>query len=77
AYRGVLATKLKEGSVKQEVEKQQEANRSVLRVTLLLADRITRATGGGVSTATATAPAGGQGAPGTGSSATWDAYWEW
>ncbi|KAL9950022.1 hypothetical protein D7B24_001154 [Verticillium nonalfalfae] len=81
AYRGVLATKLKEGSVKQEVEKQQEANRSVLRVTLLLADRITRATGGGVSTATAmataTTPAGGQGASGTGSSATWDAYWEW
>ncbi|KAK7965743.1 cullin-associated nedd8-dissociated protein 2 protein [Apiospora aurea] len=32
-YRKTLSTKLKEGSVKQEVEKQEEANKSVLRVT--------------------------------------------
>ncbi len=38
-YRKILSTKLKEGSVKQEVEKQEEANKSVLRITLLLADK--------------------------------------
>lgn len=38
-YRKVLSTKLKEGSVKQEVERQDETNKSVLRVTILLADK--------------------------------------
>ena len=40
AYRGVLSTKLKENSVKQDVEKQEEANKSILRVTLLLGEKM-------------------------------------
>ncbi|RDA93010.1 hypothetical protein CP533_0713 [Ophiocordyceps camponoti-saundersi (nom. inval.)] len=40
AYRSVLSLKLKDNAVKQEVEKQDEANKSVLRVSLLLGDRL-------------------------------------
>lgn len=65
AYRTVLSTKLKEGSVKQEVEKQDEANRSALRVTLLLADR---STGSG---------AAGTGPQSANANQIWDAYWDW
>ncbi len=65
AYRAVLSTKLKEGSVKQEVEKQDEANRSALRVTLLLADRTTGTGAGGTATQN------------TNSNQVWDAYWDW
>ena len=36
AFRVTLSAKLKESAVKQEIEKQEEAVRSVLRVTLLL-----------------------------------------
>lgn len=68
AYRAVLSTKLKEGSVKQEVEKQDEANRSALRVTLLLADRVAGSSGGG------SGPAGLHGAN---ANPTWDVYWDW
>ncbi|KAF4589641.1 cullin binding protein CanA [Ophiocordyceps camponoti-floridani] len=40
AYRAVLSLKLKDNAVKQDIEKQDEANKSVLRVTLLLGDRL-------------------------------------
>lgn len=67
AYRAVLSTKLKAGSVKQEVEKQEEANRSVLRVSLMLADRVANSkAGSGVQAGHAN-----QGRQ------DWDAYWEW
>lgn len=61
AYRAVLSIKLKEGSVKQEVEKQDEAIRSALRVSLLLADRASTA---GNSQLSNTSPV-------------WATYWEW
>ncbi|KAI1377185.1 TIP120-domain-containing protein [Hypoxylon crocopeplum] len=38
-YRKTLSTKLRDGAVKQEVEKQEEAIKSVLRVTLLLVEK--------------------------------------
>lgn len=70
AYRAVLSTKLKEGSVKQEVEKQEEANRSVLRVTLQLGDKVSGPTGSVGGSA--------GGAQGAGSSnQVWESYWEW
>ncbi|PHH58386.1 hypothetical protein CDD82_3106 [Ophiocordyceps australis] len=40
AYRSVLSIKLKDNAVKQDVEKQEEANKSVLRVTLLLGEKL-------------------------------------
>jgi cullin-associated NEDD8-dissociated protein 1 len=40
AYRAVLSTKLKEGSVKQDVEKQAETTKGVIRVSLLLNEKI-------------------------------------
>ncbi|KAI1297528.1 armadillo-type protein [Xylaria venustula] len=39
SYRKTLLTKLKDGAVKQEHEKQEEANKSVLRISLLLAEK--------------------------------------
>jgi cullin-associated NEDD8-dissociated protein 1 len=73
-YRKILSTKLKEGSVKQEVEKQEEANKSVLRITLLLVDK----------TKTTLPSASGSG-PGAQNQQTqqqvsnpvWQQYWEW
>ncbi|KAF6845066.1 cullin binding protein [Colletotrichum musicola] len=69
AYRAILSTKLKEGAVKQDVEKQEEANKSVLRVTLLLGDRL-KSNKAGSGQAAANASAGG-------TSQVWNAYWEW
>ncbi|KAK2019854.1 TATA-binding protein interacting [Colletotrichum eremochloae] len=69
AYRAILSTKLKDGAVKQDVEKQEEANKSVLRVTLLLGDRLKGAKGSS-GKATANANVGG-------ASQAWNAYWEW
>ncbi|KAF4120673.1 cullin-associated NEDD8-dissociated protein 1 [Geosmithia morbida] len=66
AYRSVLSVKLKENAVKQEIEKQEEANKSVLRVTLLLGDRMKALTG---NAGAATSNAGAAG--------TWTSYWEW
>ncbi|KAK8009623.1 hypothetical protein PG989_000556 [Apiospora arundinis] len=71
-YRKTLSTKLKEGSVKQEVEKQEEANKSVLRVTLLLADR-TKTT---LPTANAAGAAPSQQTQQV-SNPVWQQYWEW
>ncbi|KAK1726579.1 TATA-binding protein interacting [Colletotrichum acutatum] len=69
AYRAILSTKLKDGAVKQDVEKQEEANKSVLRVTLLLGDKLKGAKDGSGKGA-ANASAGG-------ASQAWNAYWEW
>jgi cullin-associated NEDD8-dissociated protein 1 len=62
-FRTILSVKPKENAVKQEVEKQQEANRSILRVTLLLHGAIP----GAASTMGAQA----------GQHQTWRTYWEW
>lgn len=69
AYRGILSTKLKEGAVKQDVEKHTESNKSILRVTLLLQDKL-RGTGVGRGDAKAAA-SGGSG------SQVWNGYWDW
>lgn len=62
-FRAVLSTKLKDNAVKQEIEKQEEATKSVLRVTVLLHGAIPGAnTGLGVQ--------GGQ-------HQTWRTYCEW
>ena len=66
AYRGVLSVKLKENAVKQDIEKQEEANKSVLRVTLLLGDKMKAMTG---NAGAATSNAGAAGV--------WTLYWEW
>lgn len=39
-FRATLSTKLKDNAVKQDHEKQDEANKSVLRVTLLLSEQL-------------------------------------
>jgi cullin-associated NEDD8-dissociated protein 1 len=66
AYRGVLSFKLKDNAVKQDIEKQDEANNSVLRVTLLLGDKMKAMTGNaGAATSNVAA------------ASTWTAYWEW
>lgn len=40
AFRTTLSTKLKDTAVKQELEKQDEANKAALRVTLLLGEKL-------------------------------------
>ena len=69
-----MSTKLKDNAVKQEIERQEEANKSVLRVSLRLADK------------TKTTLPGANGHSGSGASAQslqstqnpdWQAYWEW
>jgi cullin-associated NEDD8-dissociated protein 1 len=62
-FRTILSTKLKDGAVKQEIEKQDEACKGVLRATLLLSSAIPAA----ASTMGAAA----------GQHQTWRAYWEW
>lgn len=72
-FRKTLSHKLKDNAVKQEIEKQDEANKAVLRLTLLLGDKLKSAlnTAGG-------AGAGGAGAAGAGgSNQVWTSYWEW
>lgn len=66
AYRSVLSVKLKDNAVKQDLEKQEEANKSILRVTLMLGDRMKAMTGNaGAATSNA------------GTASGWGAYWEW
>ena len=72
-YRKVLSTKLKEGSVKQEVEKQEEANKSVLRITLLLADK----TKTPVPNATPSNASSGQTNQVHVQFPVWQQYWDW
>lgn len=70
-YRKTLSTKLKEGSVKQEYEKQEEANKSVLRVSLLLAEK---------TKTTLQSPNSLPGAAGAqiqSQNPVWQQYWEW
>ncbi|KOS16995.1 Cullin-associated NEDD8-dissociated protein 1 [Escovopsis weberi] len=66
AYREVLSIKLKDNAVKQDVEKQEETNKSILRVTLLLGDRIKAMTGNANAATSNAGPAG-----------VWSGYWEW
>ncbi|PTB69447.1 TIP120-domain-containing protein [Trichoderma citrinoviride] len=66
AYRGVLSIKLKDNAVKQDVEKQEETNKSILRVTLLLGDKMKAMTGNAGAATSNTAATG-----------AWTAYWEW
>lgn len=47
AFRAVLSTKLKDNAVKQELEKQEEASRNVLRTTQLLWDKLKSSVGTG------------------------------
>jgi cullin-associated NEDD8-dissociated protein 1 len=63
AFRKTLSHKLKDNAVKQEIEKQEEANKAVLRVTLLLSDKLKVGANMG----------GGAGASGQ----VWTSYWEW
>lgn len=62
-FRVTLSTKLKDNAVKQEIEKQDEAIRSVLRVSLLLHTAIPAASHG-------VSAQGGQ-------HQVWRTYWEW
>jgi cullin-associated NEDD8-dissociated protein 1 len=62
-FRTILSTKLKDNAVKQEVEKQEEAVKSTLRVTLLIHSAIPAAN----------AVIGSQ----AGQHQTWRTYWEW
>lgn len=66
SYRSVLSVKLKDNAVKQDLEKQEEANKSILRVTLLLGEKMKAMTG---NAGAATSNAGAAGV--------WTAYWEW
>jgi cullin-associated NEDD8-dissociated protein 1 len=62
-FRTILSTRLKENAVKQEIEKQDEACKGVLRVTLMLHNAIPAASSGmGIA---------------TGQHQTWRTYWEW
>lgn len=60
-YRSILAFKPKENAVKQELEKLSEANKGVLKVTLLLHDILPGNTSAGNSL----------------QSEKWKGYWEW
>ncbi|KAL2132115.1 hypothetical protein VTI74DRAFT_4204 [Chaetomium olivicolor] len=62
-FRKTLSHKLKDNAVKQEIEKQDEANKSVLRLTLLLGDKLNK------SALNTTGAAG--------SNQVWTSYWEW
>lgn len=66
AYRTVLSVKLKENAVKQELEKQEETNKSILRVTMLLGEKMKAMTG---NAGAATSIAGAAGL--------WTGYWDW
>lgn len=61
AYRGVLSIKLKDTAVKQEVEKQEETQKSILRVTMFLGERL-KSKNNAVAAAAPSA---------------WQGYWEW
>lgn len=66
-YRKTLSTKLKDGAVKQEVEKQEEANKSVLRLSLILAEK-TKTTLPNFGSTTLVQNT---------QNAVWQSYWEW
>lgn len=66
AYRSILSIKLKDNAVKQDIEKQEEANKSILRVTILLGSKMKAVTGNPGAATSNASPA-----------AVWTAYWEW
>ncbi|KAK4250305.1 armadillo-type protein [Corynascus novoguineensis] len=68
-FRKTLSHKLKDNAVKQEIEKQDEANKAVLRLTLLLGDKLNKN-----ALNTSGAQAAGNAA---GSNQVWTSYWEW
>ncbi|KAI0396864.1 TATA-binding protein interacting [Xylariaceae sp. FL0594] len=72
SYRKVLSTRLKDGAVKQELEKQDEANKSVLRVSALLAEKtkttLPTPTSGNTAATNVTAQS---------HNPVWQQYWEW
>ncbi|KAL2152102.1 hypothetical protein VTH82DRAFT_5286 [Thermothelomyces myriococcoides] len=68
-FRKTLSHQLKGNAFKQEVEKQEEANKSVLRLTLLLGDKLNKSA---LNTTGAQAAAGA-----AGSNQVWTNYWEW
>lgn len=84
-FRKTLSVKLKDNAVKQEIEKQAEATKSVLRLTLLLGDELSKvalqhggtgnAMGGPGLTLQGGAGTGAGGA--SGSNQVWLNYWEW
>ncbi|KAI1772904.1 TIP120-domain-containing protein [Hypoxylon cercidicola] len=74
-YRKTLSTKLKDGAVKQEVEKQEEANKSVLRVTLLLAEKTKTTLPGSTSGPGGVIPQAQM--QQSGQNPVWQQYWEW
>ena len=67
-FRATLSTKLKDNAVKQEHEKQDEANKSVLRLTLLLSDKLKQALSSSGASGAALEP---------GSNQKWAQYREW
>ena len=71
-YRATLSVKLKDGAVRQDVEKHEEAVKSVLRVTLLLAEKkqLNASAAGGVGSGAGSAPA-------PAANQVWAAYWDW
>ena len=69
-FRKTLSHKLKDNAVKQEIEKQDEANKAVLRLTLLLSDKLLK------SAVNAAGGAGGAGSA-SGSNQVWASYLEW
>jgi cullin-associated NEDD8-dissociated protein 1 len=79
-FRKTLSHKLKENAVKQEIEKQDEANKAVLRLTLLLGDKLNKSA---LNTTTGTVGAGAgtaavaSGGAAAGSNQVWTSYWEW
>lgn len=68
-FRKTLSHKLKDNAVKQEIEKQEEANKSVLRLTLLLSDKLLK------SAVTVKSAGGAAGAGGP--NQVWTNYLEW
>ncbi|KAK0635807.1 armadillo-type protein [Bombardia bombarda] len=64
AFRKTLSHKLKDTAVKQEIEKQEEANKAVLRTTELLGKKLKSALNTTGNTA-------------SGSNQVWTTYWEW
>lgn len=75
-YRKILSTKLRDGAVKQEVEKQEEAIKSVLRVTFLLADKTKTTLPGAAASGVSGTTAGTQ-VQYSVQCPIWQLYWEW
>lgn len=74
AFRATLSTPTRDNAVKQDHERQEEANKSVLRVTVLLGDKLKSAHSTRGVGATSS---GGGGAPTPGSNQVWSTYYDW